>query len=150
MANIRGLRWEPGDNTVLDILQANVVVAGIVLLLVGGSGLLRGAVGEGGLFGVGLLDVPEPAGQVHHQALLDVGMGDAVVANGLPDGGIGVGQAVADNVRAEGKVGIELGEMGLNDLEVERGELLGSLLPLLDLVGHFGYMVGVVGGVVGL
>lgn len=77
-------------------------------------------------------------------------MGDAVVANGLPDGGIGVGQAVADNVRAEGKVGIELGEMGLNDLEVERGELLGSLLPLLDLVGHFGYMVGVVGVVVGL
>lgn len=65
-------------------------------------------------------------------------MRNAVLADRLPYYGVGVGERVADNVGAQGEVGVEFEEMGLDLLEVEGLERLGALLPFGDLRVHVG------------
>ena len=144
MGHSRGLGRETCDNagSVANILQANVVVGIVVgaalLLAPAALGGFLGPLGQDDRLGVCLLDVAEPPAQVGHQVLLDEGVGDAVLAQRLPDGRVGIGERVAHNVRAQSEVGIELLEVGLNGLKVERLEGLGARLPLGDVGVHDG------------
>jgi len=63
---------------------------------------------------------------------------NAVLADRLPYCRVGVGEGVADNVGAQGEVGVEFEEVGLDLLEVEGLERLGALLPFGDLRVHVG------------
>lgn len=137
--HLRRLRREPGDDTgtITNTLESNVVVGTIVLLLLL-LGLLLWSLSEHGVLRVCLLDESEPPAQAGHQVLLDVCMRHAVSAESLPYGGVRVGQGVADDVRAKGKVGVELSERGFDLLEVEGLESLGAALPLFDLCLHSG------------
>ena len=65
-------------------------------------------------------------------------MRNAVLADRLPYYGVGVGERVADDVGAQGEVGVEFEEVGLDLLEVEGLERLGALLPFGDLRVHVG------------
>lgn len=138
---LRRLRRETCDNAcaITNILQTNVVVGivvGALLLAPAALCCLLWPLSQDNRLGVCLLDVPEPSAQVGHQVLLDESVCDAVLAQRLPDRGVGIGDGVANNVGPESKVGIELLEAGLNLLEVERLKCLGTGLPLGDLGVH--------------
>lgn len=143
---LRRLGRETCNNArpITNILQTNIkvrIIVGALLLTPATLGSLLGPLGQHNGLGVCLLDVPEPPAQVGHQVLLDKGVCDAVLAEGLPDGGVGIGDGVANNVRAESEVGVELLEVRLNGLEIEGLKRLGAGLPFGDLGVHGGCVV---------
>jgi len=68
-------------------------------------------------------------------------VGDAIAPQSAPDYGIRVCERVANDMAAERQVRVELGQLGLNLLQIERLEQFGARLPLGDLGVHGGFEV---------
>jgi hypothetical protein len=135
----RWLRWKPGDNTsaITNSLQSNIIARTLIFLVV--YFLLGfGTLWQRCLFAIHFIDVSEPATQVGHQALLDVGVGDTILAQRLPNDCVCISQGVSNDVTAKSEVSVKLSKGRLDLFEVERFKRLGSVFPLLYLGVHFG------------
>lgn len=113
--NIPGLRRETGDDTVLGVLEANVVVGTANALLLARVELLL-------QLRVSILDELEPSGDVGVGALSDEANGDLVGAESSPDLLVSLAQVVASKVGSESEVLVEISGQGTESLEVGCGE----------------------------
>ena len=68
------------------------------------------------------LDVPEPAGEVNMVAFFDVEVGGVGASEGAPDGDVGDGKRVSDEVGPQDEVVVKLLESSTSLFEVTRRE----------------------------
>jgi hypothetical protein len=119
----RGLGGETGDDTILSVLESNII-AGTLLRL--GSLLLLGSSVQGlesdGSPGAKLLDETEPTSNVDKSALLQGSNGDSVAAESTPESDVGRRQRVSDNERPQEEVGVNALENRVEGLEIKGGQ----------------------------
>jgi hypothetical protein len=113
--NVPGLGRETGDDTILGVLEANVVVGTTnALLLARVEFFLQ--------LRVSILDELEPSGDVGVGALSDEANGDLVGAESSPDLLVGLAQGVTSKIGSESEVLVKISGQGTESLEVGCGE----------------------------
>lgn len=132
--NSRRLRRETSHNTILSVLESNVVASAFLRfgrLLFLGSGIQR--LNSSRSPGTQLLKEPVPAGQVDKRPLLQSCNCNTVTAEGTPHSNVRSGEGVADNEGTEKEVGIEALKERVEGLEVQSSESIQLRDPLVLL-----------------